>query len=39
MIQATGTKEDAERALELHRAHRGKIQTIAKCPIASVRIR
>jgi malate dehydrogenase (oxaloacetate-decarboxylating) len=35
MIQATGTKEDAERALELHRAYRGKIQTIAKCPMAS----
>jgi malate dehydrogenase (oxaloacetate-decarboxylating) len=35
IIQATGTKEEAERALELHRAYRGKIQTIAKCPMAS----
>jgi malate dehydrogenase (oxaloacetate-decarboxylating) len=35
MIQARGTKEEAERALKLHRAYGGKIQTTAKCPMAS----
>jgi malate dehydrogenase (oxaloacetate-decarboxylating) len=35
IVQATGTKEDTERALQLHRAYCGKIQTIAKCPMGS----
>jgi hypothetical protein len=37
MQQARGTKEEPEPALELHRAYRGKVRTIAKCPMGVLR--
>jgi malate dehydrogenase (oxaloacetate-decarboxylating) len=35
ITQTLGTKDKGEEALELHRSYRGKIETIAKCPMAS----